>query len=393
MVRNLVLVALFASVVLSAVALKAAAPKPDMNAKVTVGQLEQALSASSGKVDGEVAQDLSRLELTERLSEDRFARLKASLSGEKSQQALLILADQSAFLPPPDKEVVHDPAPDAATTRQMLVQIVNYVNNTLRQLPNLMAVRETTSFEDRPASDSLEATGLVSLSYLPIHFVGKSSVAVTYRDRKEVVDEAATKSLKQGTPIHGMNTSGEFGPFLSLVVADALKGKITWKRWEQDTGAKLAVFNIEVPAGKSNYYVKFCCIPNGDPRDQQLFSERASYHGEIAFNPADGYILRLTIEAEMLPTELVPGAGIALEYGPVEIGGKNYICPTKSVSVLHAHIAMQQGMTSNSHFNGPAKTYLNEVEFIRYRRFGTETRILTGENEAGGPGLDNLSKP
>jgi hypothetical protein len=353
--------------------------------------LEQALSASVGKPDAEMAQALSRLELTERLSEARFVQLKAKLPGEKSQQSLVILADQSAFLPPPDDEVIQDAAPDAATTRQMLVQIVNYVNNTLRQLPNLMAARETISFEDRPASDSLESTGVVSLSYLPIHFVGKSNVAVTYRDRKEVVDEAATKSLKQGAPVHGMTTSGEFGPFLSAVVADALKGRITWKRWEQDAGTKLAVFHIEVPDEKSNYYVKFCCIPNGTTSngtlsntmlDWKVFNERASYHGEITFNPADGSILRLTIAAEMPPRGLVPNAGIALEYGPVEIGGKTYICPTKSASVLQAHTEIQQGMASRTHFNGHAKTYLNDVEFTQYRRFGSETRILAGDNQA-----------
>jgi len=384
--RRFFLALLLAFFALSAFAQKSPTPKSDAQEKITVKGLEQALSASVGKSDAEMAQALSRLELTERLSGTRFAHLRTNLPGEKSQQALLILADQSAFLPPPDDEVVQDAAPDAAATRQMLVQIVNYVNNTLRQLPNLMAVRETTSFEDRPASDSLESTGVVSLSYLPIHFVGKSNVAVTYRDRKEVVDEAATKSLKQGGPIVGMTTSGEFGPFLSSVVADALKGKITWKRWEQDAGAKLAVFDIEVPDEKSNYYVKFCCVPNGymstGQADLKVFNERASYHGEIGFNPADGSILRLTIQAEMPPKGLVPNAGIALEYGTVEIGGKSYICPTKSVSVYQAHIAMQQGMTSNTHFQGPAKTYLNDVEFIQYRRFGSETRILTGENQA-----------
>ncbi|MGA2046733.1 MAG: hypothetical protein ABSG96_03530 [Terracidiphilus sp.] len=388
--REFIFALLLASSALSGFAQKSSTPKSDAPEKVTVVQLEQALLASSGKSDAETVQALTRLELTERLSGARFAHLKANLPGEKSQQALLILADQSAFLPPPDNEVVQEAAPDAAATRQMLVQIVNYVNNTVRQLPNLMAVRETTSFEDRPASDSLESTGVVSLSYLPIHFVGKSNVAVSYRDRKEVVDEGATKSLKQaglkeGGTIVGMTTSGEFGPFLSAVVGDALKGRITWKRWEQDAGAKLAVFNIEVPDAKSNYYVKFCCVPNGftstGQADLKVFNERASYHGEITFNPADGSILRLTIQAEMPPKGLVPNAGIALEYGSVEIGGKSYICPAKSVSFYQAHIAMQQGMTSNTNFQGPAKTYLNDVEFIQYRRFGSETRIFAGDNQ------------
>jgi hypothetical protein len=384
--RKFFLTLLVASLALQVFAQKSAAPTSGSQEKVTVNQLEQALSASTGKSDAEIAQALSKFELSERLSSTRFARLKTSLPDEKSQQALLILADQSIFLPPPDDEIVNDPVPDPATTRQMLVQIVNYVNTTVRQLPNLMAVRKTTNFEDRPSSDSLESTGVVSLSYLPIHFVGKSRIAITYRDRKEVEDEAATKPLKQQGKIGGLVTSGEFGPALSSVVADALKGKITWKRWEQDAGAKVAVFNIEIPADKSNYYVKFCCVPNGFTPiglpDMQVFNERASYHGEITFNPADGSILRLIIEAEMPPRGLVPNAGIAIEYGPVEIGGKSYICPTKSASVLQAHIAIQQGMTSSTNYKGDAKTYLNDVEFTQYRRFGTEMRILAGDNQA-----------
>jgi len=332
-----------------------------------------------------MAQALSRLELTERLSDTRFTHLKGNLPGDKSQQELLILADQSIFLSPPDDEIVQEPAPDPSATRQMLVQIVNYVNTTVRQLPNLMAVRETTGFEDRPSEDRLDATGTLSLSYLPIHFVGKSSIAVTYRDRKEVVDENATKSLKQGAPIGGLATTGEFGPILSTAVADALKGKITWARWEQGTSSRVAVFRFEIPDEKSSYHVKFCCVPEGysDSGQPELkaFDERASYHGEITFDPADGSILRITMEGEMPPKGLVSNAGIAIEYGPVEIAGKSYICPLKSVSVLRAHTAMQQGMSSRTNYQGHAKTYLNAVEFSQYRRFGSEIHILAGDNQ------------
>ena len=158
--RSFLLALLLASLALPGFAQKAAAAKSDAPEKVTVDQLEQALSVSSGKSDAEMALALGRLELTERLSGPRFAHLTGNLPGEKSQQALLILADRSIFLSPPDDEIVPDPAPDTATTRQMLVQIVNYVNTTVRQLPNLMAVRETTGFEDRPKSDSLGAASV-----------------------------------------------------------------------------------------------------------------------------------------------------------------------------------------------------------------------------------------
>ena len=226
----------------------------------------------------------------------------------------------------------------------------------------------------------------MSLSYLPLHLVGQSSVAVTYRDREEVVDESATKALKHSAPIGGLVTSGEFGPILSTALADALKGKITWARWEQGPAGKVAVFHYAVPDEKSSYHVKFCCVPNGyadtGQPDLQAFDERSSYHGEITFDPADGSILRITLEAEMPSKGLVPNAGIAIEYGPVEIGGRSYICPVSSVSILQAHTAPAEGAVSRSNYQGPAKTFLNDVAFVQYRRFGSETRILTGENEA-----------
>jgi len=364
-----------------------AGPKPPVIQSVNVAQLEQTLGTSHNETDADLAQQLSRLELTERLGTVELTRLSGSLPGEKSRAALMLLADKSAFLDPPAAEIPADAMPDAATTRQMLVHIVNYVNTTLRQLPNLIASRDITSFEDRPAEDELQATGTVSYSYEPLHFVGKSVSDVTFRDRKELVEEAPRKD-KAGK-IGGLVTTGEFGPILSTVVADALRGKITWGRWERGADGRIAVFRYTVPDEKSNYRVKFCCIVNGfsadGQADLQLFDERASYHGEIAFNPEDGAIVRMTLQADMPPKSLVPSAGIAIDYGPVEIGGKTYIGPTRSVSSLQVHTAQPHGMFSRAMYNGPTKSFLNDIVFDHYRRFGSESRILTGEASAPQP--------
>ena len=365
----------------AALSLPAFAAKDGSLAKVSVVQLEQALATAQGRPDAELAQQLSEMQLTERLSETRLARLRAELPGEKAQQALMIVADSAAFLDPPEAEIPANPAPDRAALRQMMTLIVNYVNTTVPQLPNLIAMRSTTGFEDRPQEDVQGETGLTTLVYLPLHVVGKSTVTVTYRDRQEVMDE---KALKRGPQIGGLATAGEFGPILSRVVADAIKGKITWGRWEQGANGTEAVFHYAVPEDKSHYDVKFCCVVDGFNSDglpnRQVFDERASYHGEIAFDPTNGAILRITLEAEMPPGGLVPRAGISVEYAPVEIGGKSYVCPAKSVSILLAHTGAHQGAYARSNYQGPAKTFQNDVTFGQYRRFGSETRILT-ENE------------
>jgi len=372
---------------LAGIALPSFAEKDAALAKVTVAQLEQALAAAHGKPDADVARQLSGLVLTERLNMVKLAALKAVLPGEKAREQLIMLADSAAFLNPPAEEILADPAPDVAAARQMLTQIVNYVNTTVHQLPNLLAVRDTAGFEDQPQEDRQGETGITTVAAMPLHSIGKSSVTVTYRDRKEVVDE---KAAKHGVHIGGLVTSGEFGPVLGLVVADALQGKITWGRWEQGAGGKSAVFHYEVSSDKSHYPVQFCCTLDGYGSDglpiKSVFREIVSYHGEIVFDPANGHILRITMEAELPDGELVSKAGIVVEYSSVEIGGQKYICPVRSVSILMAHSTQQTGMFSKQHYKGPAKTYLNDVAFGQYRRFGAESRILAGDSlEPGAP--------
>jgi hypothetical protein len=379
--RRILLVAL-----LAASCAYAASPKPEAAGKITVEQLVATLSGLHEAADADVAQKLTGLELTERLSGARLADLSGKLPGQKSRTALEMLADRSIFLAPPEGERSDDAAPDAAATRQMLVKIVGYVNTTVRQLPNLMATRFTTGFEDRPQEEKLTGTGIESLGYMPLHWVGSLSVGVTYRDRKEV-EGGSVKPKKEGNGVGGLQTTGEFGPILSTVVADAVKGKITWARWEKWPDGTLAVFHYAVPGDKSNYRVQFCCIVNGFASDgtaqKEVFNELAAYHGDIVFSPADGSIRLMTLEAEMPAGGLVESAGMAIEYAATEIAGRTYICPVKSVSILEAHTAQQTGFIARSKYQGAAKTFLNDVAFTDYRRFGSEARILPGAVEAG----------
>ena len=396
--RRLILLALLAVLAVRANA-------ADHASRVTVDELQQALAASENahRADGEVAEQLAGMELTERLSAARLARLKADLPGVKAQQALVALADMSVFLDPPDAEIPARPRPDAAGLRQMLVSLVNYVNTTVRQLPNFMATRDTTRFEDRPLQDVQGPVGMTTLIYLPLHVVGRSNVLVAYRDGHEVLEKVAEKSKRGESQERGLFTEGVFGPILSTVVGDALKGQITWSRWEEGASGTEAVFHYSVPKEKSHYSVGFCCVAGGvttethelpgsysldspEPTDLHSFAEIAAYHGEFAFDPASGAILRITLEADMPPHEVVSKNGMRVEYGAVDIAGKSYICPLRGVSMLMAHstkppLGMQRLPES---YVSPTKTFLNDAVFEQYRRFGSETRIVSGDGGVAG---------
>jgi hypothetical protein len=66
-----------------------------------------------------------------------------------------------------------------------------------------------------------------------------------------------------------------------------------------------------------------------------------------------------------------------VEYGPVSIGGKIYICPVKSISISRSRsIKILTGLPGEFRTFGPFATYMNDVSFGEYHMFRGETRIL-----------------
>jgi hypothetical protein len=138
--RNLLLLLLLAHPAASAFAVKPA----------TVAQLQQEVAALHGKTDTQAARHLWDLQLTERLSVNRFAELQAQTPGRNAQEALRIIAGLSTFLKLPSAEVPQTPAPNFDNQRRMFTQAVHYVAKTIPQLPHVSASRVTTRFEDAP---------------------------------------------------------------------------------------------------------------------------------------------------------------------------------------------------------------------------------------------------
>lgn len=355
-----------------------AAALPAFGAKsVTVAQLEQTLAFAQSTTDADLAERLSGLELTERLSAATLARLRANLPGDKAQQELAILADRSAFLALPADEISADPVPDLATQRQVMTQVVNYVTKTTNQLPNFLAKRDTTSFADRPQGSDYGAK--------PLGFVTRSSTSVIYRDGQEVVDTAAGKGQKKASAVQGLASWGEFGPILNTVLLDAAQSKLAWSHWEQGATGSEMVFAIEVPAKKSHYQVQYCCVSDdlvyrgeSNPLNSHVFHELAGYRGEIAVDPASGAVLRVALQAELTPGDPLTAAAIMVEYGPVDIGGKSFICPLRSVALSQQRIEQPtMGAPLNPAFSqSPIQTLLNDVAFEQYHRLGSEMRIV-----------------
>jgi VWFA-related protein len=365
------------------------AARPALAAKIlSTEKMEELLATLHGKPDGKVAGELDDVQLTERVSAARLARWEAEFPGARTHEELMKLADMSAFLDLPATDVVGDPRPDLKTQLSILSLAVHYVAETMPRLPDFYATRITTHFEDilSPLTTSAEGEAAV------LHPAGAFTRIVTYRDGKEIPYENAAR-LKEESPLL-LTTSGEFGPILVVVVGDALRGKVKWSHWEQGAGGPVAVFSYAVPQGDSHFEVGVAVTS----RLQGIFP---AYHGEITIDPETGAVLRLSQIADMTPPHDATRADITVDYGPVTISGRRYICPTRGVAFS------QFPDFSGTNFNTSAlaksmwaiKTELNDIAFTNYHEFGSEARIVTNpsagtdSNAAGGSGTPppNLS--
>jgi VWFA-related protein len=346
---------------------------------VSVAELERVLAASQSLPDGELAAQLSGLQLTERLSWAELTRWRAALAGAKSQRALLGLADRAAFLEPPAGEIPGRAVPDVAEQRRILGLTAAYVSNAIPQLPRFYATRTTTHFESAPGNGD-EMPGIEGGS---LHAVRISLTTVQYRDGQEIVEPGPVKVEKTKQREHGLTTWGAFGPVLGLVLVDAAQNKLAWSHWEHGATGPLAVFRYAVPKDKSHYEVRYCCIAASYGMENTSFQAMSGYHGEMTVDPATGIITRLTVEAELGTNDPISRASIAVEYSPVELGGKTYICPSRSVSISVAKTIrnMQDPSGHSWPTMGPWQMLLNHVDFDQYHLFRAETRVLSGSEE------------
>jgi VWFA-related protein len=365
--------------IVAAVALQAFAAK-----QTTVEQLEQIVAASRTKPDAELAQQIVHLQLSARVSAERLTRLLSEANGEKSRRALIALADSSAFLQLPTAEIPREPAPDVAGQKRIMGLVVSYVGKTIPQLPNFIATRKTVRFEDTPLVQRIDSAGFTA--YEPLHYINVTNATVLYRDGREVVENDNAKGRNAQPSAEGLSTQGVFGPILGTVLVDAAQSKLAWSHWEQGLTGLQAVFSYSVRQERSHYSVSYCCIAEeaaSRNANVHLFQKLVGYQGEITVDPATGTILRLTVEAAMKATDPVVIANIMVEYGSVEISGRSYICPVRSVSSTRAQTLQLDPVYKMplARQMQPLKNSVSDVAFGDYHVFRSESRVLAG-NEA-----------
>jgi hypothetical protein len=344
--------------------------------RVTVQQLELEVAKLHGRRDASAAKQLFNLDLVERLTTARLRQLTIQLPGQRSQRALTALADRAAFLPLPASDVSAAAAPNAAMQKAMLANTAKYLANTIPKFPNFFATQETLRFaaSSPPSKHAPQELGEEKLRFVDLETATASFTATKGES------QASAASPSQSSPTAGtLAVAGVFGPIFAVAQRDILTAKPAWARWETGQDGAVAVFHYEVVRENSHYLVE------GMGSEGRLGP--AAYGGEIGLDPATGAILRITLEAVPRPDGLVKEANLLVEYGPVELGGRKYTCPLRSVAVSGARDLnpLQVLHRGNLEDEGTFKLEVNDMSYGEYHLFQSQMRVLSsGESGTGG---------
>jgi hypothetical protein len=332
--------------------------------KTTLQELDSLMGEmyQQRKSDEAVATKLKDVELTEQMSTAAMNGFTKYDPGPLTTTQIRVLAVESALMPPPPSDLPQDPAPDMETQKAIMGRAVDYATKQYAHLPKLMADKQSIRFQDGVTSiqtNSGTSSGFGTANpgmnaenkYLLI--LGAHTTVVESENGVEM-QPAASKG-KDPAGQNGQVSQGGAGLVLGLILIDAGKGQMAWKRWETVDGKKTAVFSFAVDKKQSHYKVNYCCFPvmqnvggagaintnpnapaimaqpGGTATNFKSFTTAPGYHGEIFVDPESGTVVRLITRADLKPSDLVHQEDIRVDYGPVEVDGKQYVVPVRSV--------------------------------------------------------------
>jgi hypothetical protein len=177
-----------------------------------------------------------------------------------------------------------------------------------------------------------------------------------YADQKEartVVDVNGQKSKLDASELPGAHSNGEFGGVLQMIFDPAAKAEFQWQKTEEKDGQKMQVFSYSVAASNSQFVLTA-------PDRTQI---PAPFHGLLLIDDATRSVRRLVAETGELPPDFgIKSSWININYEYIAINGHDYLLPT------NGEVGLKQGKR---------EAVSNQLRFSNYRRFGSQSRILS----------------
>jgi hypothetical protein len=336
--------------------------------KITVAQLEEMLTSlhDQKKPDGEFANALKQVELSEELTRAKMNSFVSLVPGPLSTEQIYVLEARGAMLAPPAADLPATPAPDAAAQKAIMDKAAEYISKTYSLLPTMSTTRTTIRFQDNveaaaPSSGMTGSARDVSVGssfvspFQAIHYINSTESVVVSQHGAE-----QPSSEKDKTPwgANKMIVVTDPPPSLSLVFAEAQdSGTIKFLRWQTVNGKTAAVFTFEVGKKKAHFPVDVCCFPDVTAAGKATFISASTgglnggqgggatgnfqtatswhpykasvpYHGQLFIDSDTGIVVRMITMADLKQTEVVHQVDTRIDYTPVSVDGKPFVIPT-----------------------------------------------------------------
>ena len=266
------------------------------------------------------------------------------------------------------------PAPSAVEQTKIIDQLRAYAEAYTGSLPNFIC-SQVTRREILLASDAMSGVHQSAPGRGNLGLAGARASNSTdtfeeqlgYFDRQENYQllKVNGKKQKPGQPRPpGMTSTGEFGTTLRAVFDPESKTEFEWKKWDTLRGQPVSVFSFRIDQPHSRAQL-----------DVPSHSVVVAYHGMIYASRDSNVVMRLTTEVESPNDFPLQDVTHLLDYGPVDIAGRQFILP------LHGEMQtrMSEDFMRYGRDGGHTRQVLltNQVDFRDYRKYTAESVLKT----------------
>jgi VWFA-related protein len=165
------------------------------------------------------------------------------------------------------------------------------------------------------------------------------------------------RSSVQPDQLQFIHSAGEFGAMFQIVFNPSAKAVFTWKQSAFIDGQPVQVFAVKVDRANSGF----------DLRDRDGHVGQAGFHGLVYLDPDTLGVRRISIDADDIPPAiLIRASSMSVDYSWVTMQSNEFLLPVRGA------VSVQETKR---------RPVLNDFEFMDYRRFGSQSRVIT-ENES-----------
>jgi len=303
------------------------------------------LQLAEKRPDAQVAKEVHKVRLVERLDDQTIEELESEGAGPKTVEELIALRDHSRELPEPAAALPfrHGPRPSIEDQRAMLSEARQTALAYTSTLPDFMCTEVVHRYVGESGGWGLKDTLHLKLTYFE------------HRENYKLLTINGHATQKDYEDAGGSISEGEFGSILLQVFDPGTEAHFRWDHWTTLRKREAHVLSFRVMPEHSTFRLAYGWVgQNG--RDSVVVGQ----HGFVYIDRQTNRVLRIWAEADSIPWDFpVRESSTMLDYDFTDISGQNFLVPLRA----DVRIGSDQMHTRNV------------LDFQAYQKFGADATI------------------